>query len=99
MITPKVRKPELSILYVTCHLVLIYISTKNHQNIPKGIQVTEQTRFCANADANGIRPENNMSPHFGRGGGDIIRDRPFDFLGGRGEGGGFWSHSFYFLLS
>ena len=44
MITPKVRKPELSILYATCHLVLIYISTNYHQNIPKGIQVTERTR-------------------------------------------------------
>ena len=44
VITPKVRKPELSILYVTCHLVLIYISTKYHQNIPKGIQVTKRTR-------------------------------------------------------
>ena len=44
VITPKVRKPELSILYVTRHLVLIYISTKYHQNIPNGIQVTEGTR-------------------------------------------------------
>ena len=44
VLTPKVRKPELSILYVTCHLVLIYISTKYHQNIPKGMQVTERTR-------------------------------------------------------
>ena len=35
---------ELSILYVTCHLALSYISTKSHQNIPKGIQVTERTR-------------------------------------------------------
>ena len=30
LITPKVRKPELSILYVTRHLILIYISTKYH---------------------------------------------------------------------
>ena len=36
-ITPKVRKPELSFLYVTCHLVLFYISTKYHKNIPKGL--------------------------------------------------------------
>ena len=43
-ITQKVRKPELSFLNVTHHLVLIYISTKYHQNIPKGIQVTERTR-------------------------------------------------------
>ena len=32
VVTPKVRMPELSILYVTCQLVLIYISTKYHQN-------------------------------------------------------------------
>ena len=44
VITPKVRKPELSVLYATRHLVLIYIFTKYHQIIPKGIQVTEQTR-------------------------------------------------------
>ena len=37
VITPKVRKPELSILYATYHLVLIYISTKYHQNIPMGV--------------------------------------------------------------
>ena len=40
----KVRKPELSFLYMTSRLVLFYISTKYHQNIPKGIQVTERTR-------------------------------------------------------
>ena len=43
VITPKVKKPELSILYAKRHLVLIYVSTKYHQNIPKGIQVTERT--------------------------------------------------------
>ena len=43
VITPKVRKPELSILYATRRLVLLY-STKYHQNIPKGIQGTERTR-------------------------------------------------------
>ena len=42
-ITPKVRKAELSFLHATCCLVLFYISTKYHQNILKGIQVTEQT--------------------------------------------------------
>ena len=36
-ITPKVRKPELSFLYATCHLVLFYNSTKYHKNIPKGL--------------------------------------------------------------
>ena len=44
VITPKVTKTELSILYATSRLVLFYISTKYHQNIPMGIQVTEQTR-------------------------------------------------------
>ena len=44
VITQKVRKPELSVLYATHHLVLIYISTKYLQNIPKSIQVTEQTK-------------------------------------------------------
>ena len=43
-ITPKVKKPELPFLYMTCHLFLFCISTKYHQNIPKGVQVTEQTR-------------------------------------------------------
>ena len=44
VITPKVRKPELSLLYATRHLILTYISTKYYQNIPKRIQVTEWTR-------------------------------------------------------
>ena len=43
-ITPKIRKPQLSFLYVTHRLVLFYISTKYHQNIPKGIRITERTR-------------------------------------------------------
>ena len=34
--------PELSLLYATFHLVLFYIYTKYHQNIPKGICVAEQ---------------------------------------------------------
>ena len=41
---PKVRQAELSFLYVTRPLVLFYISAKCHQNIPKGIPVTVQTR-------------------------------------------------------
>ena len=41
---PKVRKAEVSFLYASSRLVLFYISIKNHQNIPKGIQVTERTR-------------------------------------------------------
>ena len=36
-ITPKVRKPELSFLYAICQLVLFYISTKYHKNIPKSL--------------------------------------------------------------
>ena len=43
-ISEKVRKPELSFLYPTRHLALFYISTKYHQNIPKGIRVTERTQ-------------------------------------------------------
>ena len=39
---PKVRNPELSFLYATRRLVLFYISTKYHQNIPKGLRVTER---------------------------------------------------------
>ena len=45
IITPKVRKAELSFLYVTRRLVLFNISAKYHQNIPKGIQVTERTQI------------------------------------------------------
>ena len=41
-ITPKVRKPELSVLYTTCHLVLFYSSTKYHKNIPKDLFVRTQ---------------------------------------------------------
>ena len=40
----KVRKPEMSFLYLTCRLFLCYISTKYHKNIPKGIRLTEWTR-------------------------------------------------------
>ena len=36
-ITPKIWKPELSFLHATSRLVLFYISTKYHKNIPKGI--------------------------------------------------------------
>ena len=42
-ITQKVIKRELSFLHVThCH-DLFYITVKYHQNIPKGIQLIEQT--------------------------------------------------------
>ena len=43
-LTPKVRKAELSFLYPTRHLVLFYISTKYHKNIPKGLWLTERTK-------------------------------------------------------
>ena len=41
---PKVRKAELSFLYMTRRLVQFYISAKYHLNIPKGILVTERTQ-------------------------------------------------------
>ena len=44
-ITPKVRQPELSVLYATSGLVLFYISTKYHKNIPKGLRLTERTQY------------------------------------------------------
>ena len=37
-ITPKERKPELSLLYMMCHLMLFCISTKYHQNVLKDIK-------------------------------------------------------------
>ena len=37
----KVRKAELSFLYPRRRLILFYISSKYHGNIPKGIRVTE----------------------------------------------------------
>ena len=71
VILPKVRKPELSILYATCHLFLIYISTKYHQNIPKvfKLQSGQEVLCCAN----GIHPQNNMFP--------APTPRPFDRKG------------------
>ena len=45
-ITQKVRKRELSLLYVAhCH-DLLFITMKYHDYIPKGIQVTERTQIC-----------------------------------------------------
>ena len=37
------KKPKLSFLYVTCHLVLFDITTKYHQNIPKSVRLTKRT--------------------------------------------------------
>ena len=63
-ITPKVRKAGLSFLYAIRRLVLFYISTKYHQNIPKGIQVRADMKFYADADvdANRIRPKTICPP-------------------------------------
>ena len=40
----KSKKGRVVILLRQSHLILFYISTKYHQNIPKGIRVTELTR-------------------------------------------------------
>ena len=61
MITPKVRKAELSFLYATCCLVLFYISTKYHRNIPKGIRVTERTRNLFQIKQRVISPKVRMA--------------------------------------
>ena len=76
VVTPKVRKAELSFLYVTRRLVLFYISTKYHQNIPKGIQVTEGARsFTPTPTPMGSSQKQYDLPLWyggGGGGGDII---------------------------
>ena len=43
--TPEVRMAEFLFLYMTHGLILFYSSTKYHQNIPKGIRVTEPTQI------------------------------------------------------
>ena len=50
-ITSKVRKAELSFLYATSPLVLFYISTKYHKNIPKGLS------YRANMKSKKIMPK------------------------------------------
>ena len=67
VITPKVRKPELSILYATGHLHFYQVSSKYSKGYSS---YRAEKKFYA--DANGIRPKNNMlpltpSPTFGRG--------------------------------
>ena len=37
------KKPQLSFLYVACRLVLFFITTKYHQNIPKSVRLTYRT--------------------------------------------------------
>ena len=71
-ITPKVRKPELLFLYMTRCLVPFYISTMYHKNIPKGIQVSEQTRtFTAMLTPMGCIPKTIWPPPFGRSGAGV----------------------------
>ena len=53
-ITPKVRKSQLSFLYAIRHLVLYYIS---HENISKGIHVTERTRNQIQTQEGQITPK------------------------------------------
>ena len=54
---PKVRKTDLSFLYVTHCLVLFYISAKYHRNSPPGIRVTEQTRNLFQTKQREITPK------------------------------------------
>ena len=46
------KKKELSLLHVTCLLVLLFIPTKYYQNISKGIKV-RHTRMCLLISASG----------------------------------------------
>ena len=41
----KKKEQELQFLFSTRPLMLVYICTKFHENIPEGIKVIEQTRF------------------------------------------------------
>ena len=45
-ITPKMYRQELWFLWFACHLMMLNISTKFHENILNGFQVIEWTRFC-----------------------------------------------------
>ena len=54
---PKVIKAELSFLFATRRLALLYISTKYHQNIPKGIRVTERTRNLFQTKQRDVTPK------------------------------------------
>ena len=44
IISTKQYRQELRFLWCACHLMMLYISTKFHKNILKGLQVIEQTR-------------------------------------------------------
>ena len=54
---PTPTQTELSLLYATHHLVLFYISTKYHQNIPKDIPVTERSRNQIQTQEGEITPK------------------------------------------
>ena len=56
---PKVRKPELSILYATRQLVLIYQVSSKYSKVYSSYRVDK--KFKADIDANGICSKNNMS--------------------------------------
>ena len=56
-ITPKLSKAELSFLYLTHCLVLFDISAKYHQNIHKGIPVTQQTKNLFQTEQRQITPK------------------------------------------
>ena len=45
-ITSKMYWQELWFLWSVCSLMMLYISVKFHENLFKGFQDTEQTRFC-----------------------------------------------------
>ena len=44
-ITPKMYRQELLFLCSACHLVMLCISMKFHENILNGFQVTEDTKL------------------------------------------------------
>ena len=62
-ITPKIRKAELSLLYLTRRLVLFYISTKYHKNIPKDLQLTSGHKINGLSLSNITKGDNGKSNH------------------------------------
>ena len=60
-ITLKVWKWELSFLYATHRHDLFYITVKYHDYIPKGIQVTEQTRIWIKQHQRGENSKSNTA--------------------------------------
>ena len=45
-ITAKVCNPELNFLFSACHLMVLNICVKFHENILNSFEVTERTRVC-----------------------------------------------------